>query len=166
MAKASEPIIQDKRSLDADVMGAMQGSLPSDSKKLDVIQILRNYFYKNGSNVDSNYFINFISKACESPDVSLIQINNSLFLTIRKSNDEVEFQIISPEMDKMLNESVIGYTRFLKNQKIKKATIKTSTGSMVEFFKSLGLPVQVSTGTKVGRGKAQPVYLASIEIGE
>jgi hypothetical protein len=150
----------------ANVMDTIQGKLPSQAKKMSVMDVLRSFAAKNIPPDERDGFLGTINAVCSFPNVRLIHINNSVFFTIKNSKDTVEFQIISTEDGNSVANNIMGYMKFLKNQNVKTAIVKTNSGEMVTFLKMLPLKMNVSQGTKVGGGIAKPVYIVQIEVGE
>ena len=170
MAKASEPVIQEKgkSAIDTSILDTIQGDLPSNKKTMSPIDIYRNYFKSIYPQANTDVLLAYLGARLSSPKRSLVQLGNTLFNVYRVSPTEVEFDMATNESPKKIFENSVGFAKFLKNQKIKTAkTIaeKPETVKLVQkVAESQGLDVNVGQSTEKLDGVMKPVYTIEVTL--
>lgn len=167
MAKAQEPAIAEKKISDADVMGAMQGAMPSQTGDMDIMSIIKQAFESKNMGFPYNQFVKVLGGMLQDENNSLIKIGNVAFFVQRTPQDKkkVKFAVFSGVNPSLLPKNILGFYKFLKNQGILSAETSEDSKQIAEAFKTSGAPVKMAQGME-RRGKTMaPTYKISFDMG-
>ena len=169
MAKPMEPAMgapQKPAVPEADVMDAMQGTVPSQKGRMPIMSILKKGLEARQTGMPFEQFASFIGARLSSKNNSLVQINNTAFLVIRDEVDpsRVQFGMISADSPKMALQSISGFYKFLTNQGITSAVTTEEKPEFVDLYKKAGVPIDVQVAPGFYGDERKPEYRVSFVL--
>ena len=168
MAKSSEPVIQEKgkSAIDTSILDTIDGKLPSQKGQMDIMSILKKGLEARKTGMPFEMFASLVGARMKSPRNSMVKINNTAFMVRREPNDskKVEFSMISADSSKNASKCIMGFYKFLKNQKILSASTTEETPQFVELYKNSGVPLKVSVTEGFYGKERKPEYLITFDM--
>ena len=170
MAKAQENIISSPKQAQNgfDVLDTLKKEKGKGQGKVDQISaveiIKKSYVQQMKSKDGLDEFMQKLATLLQNPNVKLVQFLNTLFLTVKLSDELAEIKIFTIDSPEHIAMSVRDMARLLQKNNFKKAVSSSNMPEFVDIAQQTGLPVKIGQGQMMMGNQAVPSYTFELDL--
>lgn len=143
MVTPAEPVLKQK-SQDMGSLRAPKSKAGGAPQHMDAFEVLKQYFTKTYGPQQIDQFMDQFARLVKSGSIQLVQIGDTVFGVMKRSNNTAEFYIATVEPVLELPKRVAALSKTLKNMGFKRAVSSANTPNWEQLYKQAGVPVQTS----------------------
>lgn len=137
----------------------------SDFKPMETLDIVKHaYIQEAGSEQGYDEFLKKLATLLQNPNVRLVRFLNTLFLTMKMSDEVAEVKILTADQPDHIALTVQDMAKVLQKNGFKKAVSASNLPVFVDIAKKTGLPVKISQGQTVIGNQAVPSYIFELDL--